>query len=169
MNEHDKGSAHHKGIQSEEDIIKLFGLIPSTKDDNIRKDIDAWEKTSDGSLKSISIKTQHTALRTGNLSFETTLINHENPEDTIPSWFLTGKAEEYWIVVGDSVYVLNAQKLKNFVHQNMWMFKTTKLTNKKLIEENINSGRKYCQSLSILVSLSGLEKSGLVEKEMFIV
>lgn len=157
-------NAHDKGIQSEEDIIKLFGLTPSTKDDNIKLDIDAWEGDT-----SISIKTQHTALLTGNLSFETTLINHNNPKDTIPSWFLTGKAEEYWIVVGDSVYVLNTQKLKNFVHNNLWMFRTTKLTNEKLIEENIKAGRKYCQSLSILVSLSGLEKSDLIEKEMFIV
>tara|TARA_R100001594_G_scaffold53735_1_gene87277 strand:+ start:15620 stop:16108 length:489 start_codon:yes stop_codon:yes gene_type:complete len=156
-------TAYLKGIESEDKVIKHFFLTPSSKEDNIKRDIDAWEIRQKGKVP-ISIKTQHKAAETGNLSFETTLINHLDPDDTMPSWFLTGEADEYWIVVEDKVYVFDTQVLKSFVLENSWMFKTTRLTNKKLIEENIKAGRKYCQSSSILVSLSGLIQKGLVEK-----
>lgn len=154
---------YEKGIKSEKEIIKKFNLTPSSKSDNITRDIDAWNGDT-----AISIKTQHTALKTGNVCFEIELINHEDPEDVMPSWFYTGESDEYWVVVGDSVYVFDTDRLKEFVHNTMWMHKTTMLTNPDLIEENILSGRKYCQSKSVLVKLEGLINSDLVDREMFI-
>ncbi len=156
-------TAHSKGIESEEMVILKYGLFPSDYYDNVKKDIDAWQIDM-GAKTSISIKTQHKALETGNLSFETTLINHRDPSDTMPSWFIKGEADEYWIVVGDKIYVFDKQVLTTFVFENSWMFRTTKLTDERLIQENIESGRKYCQASSILVPLQGLIDKKLVEK-----
>jgi enolase len=157
MNENDKG------LKAEDDLIAQFNLTASSQYDNIHNDIDAWE-----GKKSISIKSQQLAEKTGNLSFELKLINHRDPLDQRESWFYTSKADEYWIIVGKTVYVFDAQVLKAFILENDWMFRKTKLTNQALIDENIKAGRKYCQSESILVSLSGLESKGLVEEKLYL-
>ncbi len=155
MNENDKG------LKAEDELIEHFKLTPSTQHDNIHNDIDAWK-----GRKSISIKSQQLAEKTGNLSFELKLINHKNPLDQMKSWFYTSQADEYWIIVGKTVYVFDAQVLKAFILENMWMWRKTKLTNQALIDENIKAGRKYTQSESILVGLEGLKKKGLIERRL---
>lgn len=148
------------GLEMEKLIRANFNLSNSSNSDDIFKDIDAW----DGDDISISIKTQHTALRTGNLAFETHLVDAQG--QTMDSWLYTGKSAEYWFVVGDIVYVYDAQKIKAWIDRNIKDLRSVKLTDPKRIAENVAQGRKYIQSSCILVSMKRIEH--LVERELFL-
>lgn len=147
------------GLQMESHIIDTHVLHKSSKFQDVSLDIDAWDGDT-----SVSIKTQHTALRTGNLALEFELMDANGAH--INSWFSTGMAQEYWFVVGDTIYVYDANKLKEFVRARWDTFKITRLTNKKLIQENLDQGRHFSQSSCYLVPMYQI--SHLLERELFL-
>jgi hypothetical protein len=147
------------GLKMEKHVIDTHALYKSSKFQDTVLDIDAF----DGDI-SVSIKTQHTALRTGNLAIEFALV--DAGVNTIDSWFINGEAEEYWFVIDDTIFVYNASKLKAWVNKNKSKLRVTGLTDKSLIAENHNQKRKYMQSRCYLVNMDHINH--LVERELFL-
>lgn len=150
------------GLKMENHLIKQFGLSASTKRENIEDDIDAWDYMTN---TAISVKTQHTAMKTGNLAFEFKLYNDDTLE-SMDSWLHTGKSHKYWIVIGDTVYVFDTKEIKEFILEHKDVWRKTRLTNKQLIGINAMQGRKFNQSMCYLVPMKKLEH--LVEQELFV-
>lgn len=89
-------------------------IRPSSRDENILEDIDCWMGNT-----SISIKSQDIALRTKNFGFELEMHNKERDE-WVPSWYFTGKAQYYVIIVGETCYQLCKQRLQDYVNEHGW-------------------------------------------------
>ena len=136
------------GLQMEDQIIKQFGMSASTNAQNINDDIDAFQ---DG--QSISIKTQHTAARTGNLAFEFMNMN-DKTGDTRDSWLLTGKADLYWFIIENEAFVFEANDIKKFINKNKKRLRTTSLTSKSCIDSN--NGRYWNQAKCYLVDIKSI-------------
>lgn len=147
------------GIKMEKYIIQEHALRKSSKHEDANLDIDAWDGDT-----SVSIKTQHTALKTGNLALEFALVDSDGK--SIDSWLCNGKAEEYWFVVGETIHVYNAKKLKAWVTRNELKLKITGLTNQRLVAENRDQKRKYLQSRCFLVNMRRIKH--LLERELFV-
>jgi hypothetical protein len=89
-------------------------LRPSTKHENCDLDIDGW--TQHGTP--VSIKCQHTALRTGNIAFEFEVTGRDG--NTYPGWFESGEAKLYLIIVGNQLYQARKAKLKAHIADCGW-------------------------------------------------
>lgn len=100
--------AYTQGIQSEREVIAYLKAKPSTQEENIYQDIDYY---FDG--QPVSLKTQHTALKTGNLAFELSVTFKDGTVK--PSWYTTGKAAVYHLRIGRELYVITKQDLLDYV------------------------------------------------------
>ncbi len=155
----EKTASTPSGLKSEAEVIRFFGLDKGTRVEDLCFDIDAWDDVT-----TISIKTQHTALRTGNIALETHLINRKGKMND--SWFYTGLSDKYWIRIGNTVYVYDTDKLKKWVLKHEHRLRVTKLTDPDRIQENISQGRKSLQSRCLLVPMRNIEH--LVERELYL-
>lgn len=145
------------GIAVEKKVIKLFNLIPSTKSDNINLDIDAWDENE----FSYSIKCQHTALRTGNLAFE--LETEDRFGDKKESWYHTGRADTYLIVVGHTVCAIDRRRLKEYIREKGWD-RITSLS-LKTQQSQVDIGHTHLNTKIGLVSLRRLKSNWLFIEE----
>jgi hypothetical protein len=149
---------YQSGIEVEKRIIFLLGLVPSSQQDNIKNDIDArWEHDN----LSLSIKCQHKALETGNLAFE--LETEDSRGNKTPSWFYTGRAQEYLIVVGSTLYRIDRNKLSQYIEYTGWD-RVVGLT-MKTQESQRNIGHSHVNARIGLISIKRLKKAGLVISE----
>lgn len=93
----------------------------ASEEDNISRDIDLY---ADG--VSVSIKTQHKALETGNFSFELEQkLGRQHREQPAGTWvkhqgYHRSQAELYAIVVGAKLYILNSFALHKYVRKHGW-------------------------------------------------
>jgi hypothetical protein len=146
--------AYQDGIAVERRIIYLLGLTPSSQDDNIKKDIDAHDKKS-----SYSIKCQHTALKTGNLAFELEVEYQSGAKS--PSWFQTGLADYYLILVGNVLYKMSRPDFCFYIRDTGWD-RTTQL-NFRTRQSQKEIGHRHVNATLGLVSLERLERDGILE------
>ena len=144
-------TTHSTGLSVEHALIEYCDWKESSKEDNIHRDIDAWTRDDE----SVSIKYQPTCLKTGNVAFEVQLIDPKNNE-SIPSWFHTGEAEIYAFVIGYTLYEFNKKELRDTIIERNKdkKYRKTKLTSRARIDSNV--GRKYSQSMCILVPLKSI-------------
>ena len=145
------------GIKIEKKVIDFLGLTPSSKEDNINLDIDAW----DSDEFSYSIKCQHTALKTGNLAFE--LATTDKTGKSKPSWFKTGRADTYLIVVGNALYAIDRNVLSEYVREYGWD-RVVGLT-LKTQQSQRDIGHSHVDAKLGIISIKQLKKSELIIKE----
>lgn len=88
--------------------------IDSAKSANIFFDIDCY---LDG--HAISIKTQHTCSKTGNLAFELEVFDTKMGIWK-PSWFFNGRADYYAVLVGRDLYLIHKPNLVEYVQVYGW-------------------------------------------------
>jgi molybdopterin-binding protein len=105
MNKHQE---YTQGIQSEKEVIAFLKAKPSTQEENIYQDIDYYFDN-----QPVSLKTQHMALKTGNLAFELSVTFKDGTVK--PSWYTTGKATVYHLRIGKEVYSIQKQSLLDYV------------------------------------------------------
>ena len=148
-----KSKAYQDGIAVEQRIIYLLGLTPSSQDDNIKKDIDAYDKTG-----SYSIKCQHTALRTGNLAFELEVEYQSGAKS--PSWFYTGLADYYLILVGNVLYKMSRPDFCFYIKDTGWD-RVTQL-NFRTRQSQKEIGHRHVNATLGLVSLDRLKRDGML-------
>jgi hypothetical protein len=150
-----KSKAYQDGIDVERRIIFLLGLTPSSQDDNIKKDIDAYDKKG-----SYSIKCQHTALRTGNLAFELEVEYQSGAKS--PSWFYTGLADYYLILVGNVLCKMSRPDFCFYIKDTGGWDRVTQL-NFKTRQSQKEIGHRHVNATLGLVSLERLERDGILE------
>jgi hypothetical protein len=107
---------YQQGLNDEQKVIQFlvekgYEIRNSTREENIQQDIDVYVNGVP-----VSIKCQHTASRTGNLCFELETIDREGIRKD--SWFRTGKADSYIILVNDSVYRIEKNSLQEYIDSN---------------------------------------------------
>ncbi len=109
------GSADEKRVIAFLDNLG-WNIKPSSKEDNITKDIDCWV---DGI--GYSIKAEHKGLQWGNIYFELAnqLTSTGQWEDT--GWFNTGEADYYLILQGQELRMYSKQAIKAYVDANGWV------------------------------------------------
>jgi hypothetical protein len=149
---------YQSGIEVERQIIKILGLTESSLIDNIFNDIDAW--WPDGGM-SYSIKCQHTALRTGNLAFE--LDTEDRYGDLKRSWFYTGQADQYLIVVGDRMYRIDRKALKAYITDKGWCRVCSLKPATQQSQRDI--GHPHVNAHVGLISIKRRQKDGLIISE----
>lgn len=106
-----------RGLRIEQCIIEAMGWRPSSKDENIRLDIDAWTpKGTSVSIKSIGRRTFE---RRGNLAFELRVEHRERGWEK--SWWYTGKANKYvFHIEGHGLYAVDKLRLQEWVAEHGW-------------------------------------------------
>ena len=114
---YDAGAEKQRGLDREQELIRLFGWSPSTVRQNIDKDIDAYtQKGTSISIKSIGAGTFQ---RTGNLAFE--LEVYDELMGWEPAWYQFGQARKYvFDIEGRGVYVIDKAELVRYVDQYGW-------------------------------------------------
>ena len=110
--------SYSQGLADEASLIHLLSkhhkVTASTKDENIFDDIDCYVEGTP-----VSIKTQHTAAKTGNLCFELRTRWRKNKEWN-NSWYYNSKAYYYLVQVVDKVYRINTNDLHDYVDKHGW-------------------------------------------------
>jgi hypothetical protein len=149
-----------RGIKTEERLISFlkengFNVTPSTRHENINYDIDCWEDDA----VAVSIKAQHTALRTGNLAFELVLTNQDG--STEDGWFRTGHASVYWIVVGNQLYKARKADIASYVLKHKWSRKAHLSAQVAASQKRIN--HKHIDSVVGLLPMSSLLEHKVLE------
>jgi len=106
-----------RGLRIEKCIIESMGWRPSTKEENIKSDIDAWtQKGTSVSIKSIA---RATFERRGNLAFELRVEHRERGWEK--SWWYTGAATKYvFHIEGGRLYVVDKKQLRLWVAAHGW-------------------------------------------------
>lgn len=109
-----------QGLRDEQAVIeflqKSLGMDKvrvGTRDEDINQDIDVHVAGVP-----CSIKAQHTATRTGNVCFELTTTNKEGVEED--SWYRTGKAMCYLILIDNTLYQIWKEDLALFERNHGW-------------------------------------------------
>jgi hypothetical protein len=110
---------------------------------------------------SYSIKCQHIALKTGNLAFE--LETEEANGFKKPSWFYTGKADQYLIVVGGKMFRINRKNLSQYVKEYGWT-RITSLT-AKTQQSQRDIGHKHINATVGLIQIDRLRAVNLIISE----
>lgn len=145
------------GIEIEKKIIDFLGLIPSSKENNINLDIDAWDENE----FSYSIKCQHTALKTGNLAFELSTKNANG--SCSKSWYYTGKSDDYLIVVGNVLYGIDRRHLHEYIRKSGWDRLTS--LSLKIQQSQKDIGHSHINASIGLISIKRLKQEGLISVE----
>lgn len=145
------------GIEVEKKVIAFLELKPSFPRDNVYLDIDARDENE----FSYSIKCQHTALKTGNLAFE--LSTNKADGSCSESWYHTGKATDYLIVVGHTLYLINRKLLQGYIKGFGWD-RIAELS-LKTQQSQRDIGHSHVNASVGLVSLKRLKQEGLIRTE----
>jgi hypothetical protein len=148
-----------RGIKTEERLIAFlknlgYFIVPSTTKENCELDIDCYI----GDVP-VSIKTQHTCLRTGNLAFELELTNRDGT--TSDGWFLTGEATVYYIVVGNQFYKAYKEDISNYVLRHGWTRKAHLSAHVAASQKRIN--HKHIDSVVGLIPIDALLESNVLK------
>lgn len=143
------------GHTSEVEFIKAFPEFKLVSDlDKQYQDIDAI--TENGIT--VSIKSQETSMRTGNFSFEVTLLDTRTQQKR-PGNFHECKADYYAIWSGTNWYLFRTSDIHfyviNYGKKKTWL-------NEYRAEDNRKQGRKYDQAESILIKVSELEHLAMI-------
>ncbi len=106
-----------RGLRIEKCIIEAMGWRPSTKEENIKFDIDAWTpRDTSVSIKSIA---RSTFERRGNLAFELRVEHRERGWEK--SWWSTGRATKYvFHIEGHGLYVVDKKQLRLRLATHGW-------------------------------------------------
>ncbi len=147
--------AYTKGIETERRLIEYlvengYNINGSTREENVVYDIDCFH----GQVP-VSIKTQHTCLKTGNVAFELEVTTVNGNKE--PGWFKSGKAVKYWIIIGRQLYQAGKQDVIDYVMKNGWRRKASLTAAKKASQLAIK--HRHVDSLVGLLSLDELLKS----------
>jgi hypothetical protein len=144
--------AYTTGIKTEEKLIDFlringYQIEKSSRRDNCELDIDCyWVHTP------VSIKTQHTCLRTGNLAFELELTNRDGSKED--GWFRSGAATLYWIVVGNQLYSTEKHDISEYVLRYGW--KREAHLSAKTAASQLRIGHKHVDSVVGLLPINKL-------------
>lgn len=148
------------GLDSESRLIFLCNLERSSKSENIYQDIDARDRPG----FTFSIKAQEIAAKTQNFAFE--LETEDFKGQTKQSWYYTGKADYYLILVGNTVYQIKRHVLNDYIHNYGW----DKIT--RLSQSTKNSQRKighsHVNATLGLISIRRCVDAGLISKQFTI-
>lgn len=145
------------GIEVEKKVIDFLKLRPSSPRDNVYLDLDAWDEYE----FSYSIKCQHTALKTGNLAFE--LSTKKVDGSCTKSWYYTGKADSYLIVVGHNLYLINRKLFQGYIKGFGW--DGIKELSLKTQQSQKDIGHSHVNASLGLISLERLKQEGLIRAE----
>ena len=145
-------------IEIEKKVIDFLELRPSSPRDNVYLDIDAWDEHW---YKNYSIKCQHTALKTGNLAFE--LSTKKADGSCAESWYYTGKADNYLIVVGHKLYLIDRKLLQGYVKGFGWD-RIAELS-LKTQQSQRDIGHSHVNASVGLISIKRLKQGGLISVE----
>lgn len=146
------------GHKSEEDFVQIFPDFKLTSNMKLQnEDVDAVHKVTG---KTISIKCQDMALKTGNFQFETVLADTVN-KVTMDGNFYKCTADYYAIKAGDEWFLFKSDELHQFVVNGNWH---GRWLSEKVHAINVAQKRKFDQAYSLLVPVVELRKIAIVVK-----
>lgn len=143
------------GLMMEHLLAYLLGLELVTDQRQFTHDADL-EHAESGRL--YSVKFQKRAAQTGNLSFETALINTATGEQ-MPGNFISNKTERYLVVVPFdtaahyTAYEFDTKELHDFVMNPCATWRKVRLTG---AVKGTNAGRKFDDAENLLVPMHKL-------------
>ncbi len=106
-----------RGLRIEQCVIEQMGWRSSSKEENIKLDVDAW--TPRGTSVSIKAIARSTFERRGNLAFELRVEHRERGWEK--SWWYTGAATKYVFHIEDKgIYVVDKAQLRMWVETHGW-------------------------------------------------
>ena len=140
------------GIKTEERLISFlrsngYRIDSSTKRENCELDIDCYWNTLP-----VSIKSQHTCLRTGNVAFELELTTRDGEKE--PGWFRSGEATLYWVLVGRQLYTAKKSDVAAYVLRHGWKRQAHLSAHTAASQKRI--GHKHIDSVVGLLPLTDL-------------
>lgn len=174
-------NTYQAGLISEAEIIQKYGWRPSLPQENIKLDIDAWARHSTATQRllgravsaadiSISIKTQHTALRTGNISLESKVLwvpRYDPQIDSFESvhrlgvwrrsWLFTGKADLYLFRVGSEDLLVSSSKLKAALRGGSVPYRITTNRRETMLSQ-FELGHRHLDARNVLVKVQDLKQ-----------
>lgn len=157
MNTYKQGLADEAALVAR--LSRHHVVTPSTEFENKVDDIDIY---ADGIP--ISIKSQHTAARTGNLVFELEVKWRETGEWT-PSWYYNSKAVQYLIQVEDKVYRVEKDNLTDYVA--IAGFDRETVNTAKNVAAQAEMNHPHAQARIGLISLDKLLAAGVAEEVFY--
>jgi hypothetical protein len=148
-----------RGIKTEERLIAFlkengYVITASTRKENCELDIDCFSLSVP-----VSIKTQHTCLRTGNLAFELELTHQDGTKSD--GWFITGEATLYYIVVGNQLYKAWKDAISQHVLRHGWLRKAHLSAAVAASQKRIN--HKHVDSVVGLLPMAALLDAHVLE------
>ncbi len=148
-------AAYQGGIKAEQKVINAIKATKSTKHQDIYEDIDY----TIGS-KTYSLKTQNTALRTGNIAFE--LTTEQSNGVVEKSWYYNGKAEYYHFLIGTELYEVSTSDIKDYVFMSGFDCEKSLSNSTKKSQQDI--GHRHINSVCGLIKATKLMKAGILVK-----
>ncbi len=156
--------SYNTGLHDELSLIRRLAphhaVTASTREENLLQDIDCY---IDG--VPVSIKTQNTAAKTGNLAFELRFCWRATGE-WVDSWFYYGLADYYLVQVYDKVYRLDCKPLKAWVAGRGWDRETTNTGRSR--EQQGNLGHPQSDFKIGLVKIQTLIDNNLAEELTYV-
>lgn len=157
MNTYKQGLADEAALVAR--LSRHHVVTPSTEFENKVEDIDCHV---DG--EAVSIKTQHTAARTGNLVFELEVKWRETGEWT-PSWYHLSRASYYLIQIEDKVYRVEKDNLTDYVA--IAGFDRECVNTAKSVAAQTAMNHPHSQARIGLISLEKLLAAGVAEEVFY--
>lgn len=150
-----KAPCYQIGLKFEDKVIKMLNAIPSDFESNFKYDIDYYYNN-----KAISLKSQPMALKTGNICFQ--LKKHFADGMIREGTYFTSQAEIYHIAIGETIYYLWADELKDYVNEFGWLaVKTLKASGQQRLA---NIGHPVTNVSIGLLNVNKLVKAELLNK-----
>lgn len=111
-------NSYRNGLSDEKRVIAFLAaqglnVTPSSKEDNMKKDIDCY---IDGI--GYSIKAEHKGLQYGNIYFELSQQLTATGQWVDEGWYYTGEAEYYLILQGQELRLYSKRAIKDFIEAN---------------------------------------------------
>jgi hypothetical protein len=136
-------------------VIKVLKATKSTDEQNFYEDIDYTIGD-----KTYSLKTQNTALRTGNIAFE--LTSEQGNGVVHKSWYYNGRAEYYHFLIGSELYEASTSDIKDYVF--MRGFDCEKSLGFSARQSQLAIGHNHVNSVCGLINATKLMKEGILVK-----
>jgi hypothetical protein len=111
---------------------------PASPSENKFKDVDCYWLHG-GQWRSVSIKIQNAAKQSGFVAFETEVLYNQIWRT---SWFTTGSADFYAILVGKNLYVVPTAWVKAFVAEHGWVYQSRLKTATKESQKRLGHPHK---------------------------
>lgn len=154
---------YKRGLDDELALVRRLAnyhlVTPSTEHENKVDDIDCWV---DG--VPVSIKTQSTAARTGNLVFELE-VKWRDTGEWGKSWYYNSKADYYLFQVTDNVYRIYKQHLLDYVDLAGFDRETENTAKNVVMQAAIN--HPHSNARIGLISLEKLLAAGVAEEVFY--